>query len=197
MTDETDRPKLADQRDVETVYQPAEDSRLLAETVSTKIGAAERVLDVGTGSGYIAYTIAEETGASAVGIDINPEACQQAAAAGVPVVRGDMFGPFQTNSFDTVVCNPPYLPTPPEQEWDDWMEEALSGGEDGRAMVEPFIRGVGRVLRDDGQAYLLISTLTDPDAVREIAASEGFETAVIAEESYPFERLLVLSLTSE
>ncbi len=196
MTDR-DRPKLADQRDVETVYQPAEDSRLLAETVITEIDVDERVLDVGTGSGYVAYTIAEETGAQAVGVDINPEACQQAAATGIPVIRGDMFAPFRDDSFDVVVCNPPYLPTSPEQEWDDWMEKALSGGEDGRAMVDPFIRGVGRVLRPEGRAYLLISTLTDPDAVREVAATSGFEMTVIAEESYPFERLLVVALTSK
>ncbi len=197
MTDNADRirPKLADLRDVETVYQPAEDSRLLAESVATEIAAGERVLDVGTGSGYVAHTIAKTSGAAVVGIDINPNACRQAASAGVPTVRGDMFDPFQTASFDVVVCNPPYLPTPPDQEWDDWMEAALSGGADGRAMVTPFIRGLGRVLTPEGRAYLLISTLTDPDAVEAIAAEEGFDTRVLAEESYPFERLLVLALT--
>lgn len=198
MTDETehssDRPQLADQRDVETVYQAAEDSHLLAETASERIAGEECVLDVGTGSGYVASRIREETGACVVGTDVNPEACQQATDAGVPVVRADMFGPFRDGSFDVVVCNPPYLPTPPGQEWDDWMEAALSGGENGRAMVDPFLRGVGRVLVPGGRAYLLISTLTGPEKVRETAKNAGFETAVVAEESYPFEKLLVLEL---
>ena len=195
-TDESqDRPQLADERGVETVYQPAEDSRLLAETVVDHVASDDRVLDVGTGSGYVAARVAGETGATVVGSDINPDACRQAHGAGVPAVRADMFGPFCDEAFDAVVCNPPYLPTPPEHEWDDWMEQALSGGEDGRAMVDPFIEGVGRVLVEGGEAYLLVSTLTGLDAVRESATACGFETAVVEEESHPFERLVVLELT--
>jgi len=188
------RPRLADERGVETVYQPAEDSRLLAGTVVDRVDSEDRVLDVGTGSGYVAARVAEATGATVVGSDVNPDACRQAREAGVPAVRADMFGPFCDESFDVVVCNPPYLPTPPEREWDDWMEQALSGGEDGRAMVDPFVEGVGRVLGEGGVAYLLVSTLTGLDAVRETATDSGFETAVVAEESHPFERLVVFEL---
>jgi len=194
MTDDEQesRPPLADRRGVETVYQPAEDSRLLAETVVEQIDGDVRVLDVGTGSGYVAARLREETGAAVVGSDLNPEACRQARDAGVPVVRADMFTPFRADVYDVVVCNPPYLPTPPDREWDDWMERALSGGEDGRAVVDPFLDGVGRVLRPDGEAYLLISTLTGPEAVREFAAERGLDSEIVAEESHPFEKLLVV-----
>ncbi|MEF8821100.1 MAG: HemK2/MTQ2 family protein methyltransferase [Halovenus sp.] len=198
------QPELTAQRDVETVYQPAEDSRLLAETVVEELqsGAIEldshaRGLDVGTGSGYVADRLETETGLRMVGVDINPDACRQAADVGVPVVRGDMFEPFRPDTFDVVLCNPPYLPTPPEQEWDDWMERALSGGEDGRAVVDPFLDGVGRVLRERGRAYLLISTLTGPGEVREFAIERGLESTIVAEESHPFEKLLVVRFTPE
>jgi release factor glutamine methyltransferase len=194
MTD--DIPQLAEQRDIETVYQPAEDSKLLADTVVDAIDAGQHVLDVGTGSGYVGTRLQRETDAEAVGVDLNPEACQQAFEAGLPVVRGDMFGPFRDDSFDVVVCNPPYLPTPPEQEWDDWMERALSGGEDGRAMVDPFLDGVGRVLRAGGAAYLLISTLTGPEEVRAYARERGLDSEIVAEESHPFEKLLVVQFGS-
>jgi hypothetical protein len=47
---EDGRPRLAQLRDVETVYQPAEDSRLLAETATERgVDSGDRVLDVGTG----------------------------------------------------------------------------------------------------------------------------------------------------
>lgn len=190
--DDSGRPRLADQRDIETVYQPAEDSKLLADTVVDEVDSGQRILDVGTGSGYVAARLREETGAEAVGVDLNPDACKQAFRNGVPVVRGDMFEPFSDKSFDIVVCNPPYLPTPPEREWDDWMERALSGGEDGRAMVDPFLDGVSRVLRDGGEAYLLISTLTGPEEVRSFAERQELESKIIAEESHPFEKLLVV-----
>jgi len=188
------RPRLADQRDVETVYQAAEDSRLLAEAAVDHVSGDDVVLDLGTGSGYVGARLGSETGADVVGSDLNPEACRQAATSGLRVVRGDMFDPFGDGSFDVVCCNPPYLPTPPEWEWDDPMERALSGGPDGRSMVDPFLDGVGRVLKPGGEAFLLISTLTGPEEVRETATANGLEPSVIAEESYPFERLLVVWL---
>jgi len=197
MGDETaddNRPSLADRREVERVYQPAEDSRLLADAVVEHVDPGDRVLDVGTGSGYVASR-ACEAGARAVGSDLNPHACRQAVAAGVPVVRADLTTAFRAGAFDLVAFNPPYLPTDPEAEWDDWMERALSGGEDGRAAIDPFLADVRRVLAPDGAALLLVSTLTDPDAVREHARAHGLDATDVASESHPFEQLLVLRLT--
>jgi len=187
------RPGLAERREVEQVYQPAEDSKLLADAVVESVEAGDRLLDVGTGSGYVAHR-AREAGASVVGSDLNPHACRQAAEAGIPVVRADLTTAFRDGVFDVVTFNPPYLPTAPEQEWDDWMERALSGGEDGRAAIAPFLDDVGRVLAPDGTAFLLVSTLTDPDVVRERAAENGLSTTEVASESHTFERLLVLAL---
>jgi release factor glutamine methyltransferase len=189
-----DRPDLADNRNVETVYQPAEDSQLLAETAVTHVDRDDRVLDVGTGSGYVAAVLAEEAGARVVGSDLNPEACRQAAASGVPAVRADALDPFCEDAFDAVVFNPPYLPTDPDREWDDWMEVALSGGSDGRAVVEPFLADLRRVLAPGGDAFLLISTLTGVDAVRDHARANGLTTLVAAEQSHPYERLVVLHI---
>jgi len=191
-----DRPRLADLRGVETVYQPAEDSRLLAETAVERagVGPGDLAVDVGTGSGYVAARIREETGARVAGLDINPDACRQTRDAGVPVFRADLLEPV-CGPVDLVVCNPPYLPTPPEQEWGDWMETALSGGEDGRAVVDRVLDTVGRVLAPDGRLLLLVSSLTDLDAVRGAAAAADLDAAVLAEESQPFERLFVLELS--
>ncbi|WP_436929663.1 HemK2/MTQ2 family protein methyltransferase [Halosimplex halobium] len=185
------KPALAAQRDVEQVYQPAEDSKLLADAVVERVERGDRALDVGTGSGYVAARMAE-AGADAVGADLNPHACRQAAEAGLPVVRADLTGPFRDGSFDVVAFNPPYLPTEPDREWDDWMERALSGGEDGRAAIDPFLDDVARVLAPGGAAYLLVSSLTDPDTVRERAAANGLASEEVASESHPFETLLVV-----
>jgi release factor glutamine methyltransferase len=181
-------------RDQPDVYRAAEDSDLLARTATVYVEADHRVLDVGTGSGYVAATVGEETGARVVGSDLNPHACRQARDRGVPAVRADLLDPFRDGAFDTVLFNPPYLPTPPEKEWDDWLEHALSGGEDGRRVVEPFLRDVRRVLAPDGQALLLVSTLTGVDAVRDIARTSGLTTERVAEESHPYEKLVVLRL---
>ena len=190
-TTDSGRPALAEQRGVETVYQPAEDSDLLARTAAERVAAGDRALDVGTGSGYVAAKMAE-AGAEAVGVDLSPLACREAADNGVPVVRGDLVAPFRDDSFDLVAFNPPYLPTPAEAEWDDWMEHALSGGEDGRRLVDPFLKTVGRVLAPGGEVLLLVSSLTDPDAVRAYARGRGLVSEVLASEKHPYEELAVL-----
>ncbi|SEW30866.1 HemK2/MTQ2 family protein methyltransferase [Halobacterium jilantaiense] len=186
---------LADRRGAGTeVYQPAEDTHLLADAAVGEIPSRARVLDVGTGSGYVAATVRDETGADVVGADLNPFAVRQAADRGVPVVRSDLVSPFRADAFDVVVFNPPYLPRDEDAERDDWMEVALSGGETGREVVEDFFDTVGRVLAPEGFALVLVSTLTGVEEVVEYAGERGFSAAAIREESFPFETLTVLKL---
>lgn len=194
MTGENDRPPLADRRDTDRVYQPAEDSRLLAETALDHVEASDLVVDVGTGSGYVARRVAEESDATVTATDLNPHACRQARKADLWVVRADLLGPIQEGAVDVVVFNPPYLPTDPDDEWSDWMERALSGGSDGRAVIDPFLADLRRALAPDGEAFLLVSSLTGVDAVREEARANGLTSMVLASESHSFEKLLVLHL---
>ena len=190
------RDALADRRGVErTVYQPAEDSRLLAEAAVEH--ARGRTLEVGTGSGWVAERIASETDCTVIASDYNPDACRQARERGLQAVRADLVEPFRADSLDTVAFNPPYLPTDPDNEWDDWMERALSGGESGRAVIDPFLDTVGRVLRPDGVVLLLVSSLTGFEAVVDRAAANGFAATTVRQESYPFETLSILRLDRE
>ena len=188
---------LEDRRDAEPdVYQPAEDSHLLGDAACDGLADAEGslVLEVGTGSGYVAGRIDAETPARVVAADLNPHAVRQAREEGLETVRADLVAPFADGAFDAVVFNPPYLPTDPDNEWDDWMERALSGGEDGRAVIDPFLERVPRVLAPDGAVYLLVSSLTGVDEVVEEAGEHGFSAVAVADESFPFETLTVLRL---
>ena len=194
MTDDADtRDDLAARRGLERdVYQPAEDSRLLAEAAVEH--ARGRTLEVGTGSGWVAEQVARETETTVVASDYNLAACKQARDRGLPAVRADLVKPFRDDSFDTVAFNPPYLPTDPDNEWDDRMERALSGGESGREVIDPFLDTVGRVLRPDGRVLLLVSSLTGFDTVVARAEANGFSVSTVRQESYPFETLSILRL---
>ena len=188
------RPRLADLRDADVVYQPAEDSRLLADTATGYVERGQRVLDLGTGSGYVGTHVAEATGADVVASDVSPHACHVARSNGLDVVRCHLLEAFNDGAFDAVMFNAPYLPTPADREWDDWMETALSGGESGRAVIEPFLSDLRRVIGADGEALLLISSLTGIEAVRDEARSNGLTTMIVAEEAHPNERLVVIHL---
>lgn len=202
MTDGS-REDLAARRGLERkVYEPAEDSGLLAS--ATEERGRGRLLEVGTGSGWVAARAAEADAVTdVVASDRSPHACraaQQRAREDGPspsfaVVRGNLVAPFADEAFDTVAFNPPYLPTDPDNEWDDWMKRALSGGESGRELIDPFLETVGRVLAPGGVVLLLVSSLAGYDAVIEYAAECGFDAAVVVEESYPFETLSVVALT--
>ncbi|MGM0591175.1 MAG: HemK2/MTQ2 family protein methyltransferase, partial [Halobacteriota archaeon] len=75
--DQSGHGTLAERRGEEThVYQPAEDSRLLADAAVEYVSG--RVLDVGTGSGYVAERVAGETESRVVASDLNPHACRLA-----------------------------------------------------------------------------------------------------------------------
>ena len=187
---------LANRRGLDhNVYQPAEDSYLLATTCSEHIGASETVLDVGAGSGIIADTIQQETTASVTGVDINPHACRQTAARGIPVIQSNLLDAIQDSSIDVIVCNPPYLPQDPGPDREDWLSTAVVGGETGREVVELLLHDLDRVLRSDGRAYVLLSSLMDIDQVRETISSHGFTAEEIARDaSFPFEVLIVVEL---
>lgn len=187
---------LSDRREPDLVYQPAEDSRLLGDAAREFVDEGDLVLDVGTGSGWVAKEAADE-GARVVGVDLNPHACREAREHGIPTVQGNLVESFQAATFDTVLFNPPYLPTDPEDEGDDWLEKALSGGESGRAIVDPFLDTVRRVLKPAGEVLLLVSSLTGLDEVTDRAAANGFTTEEVASEKYPFERLVVLRLITQ
>ncbi|MFC7185941.1 HemK2/MTQ2 family protein methyltransferase [Halorubrum yunnanense] len=174
------------------VYQPAEDSGLLAEAAVEV--ARGRVLEVGTGSGWVAAKVAAERDLDVVGSDLNPHAARAARERGVEGVVADLCAPFRENAFDAVCFNPPYLPTDPDNEWDDWMEHALSGGESGRELIEPFLADVGRVLAPGGVVLLLVSSLTGYDEVLALVDEAGFDHEAVVEESFPFETLTVLAL---
>ncbi len=59
-------------------------------------------------------------------------------------------------------------------------------------MIERFVADVGRVLAPFGRVLLLVSSLTGPDAVRELFAGQGFVSFIVDSEPLEDETLYVL-----
>ena len=102
------------------VYEPAEDSFLLAEAALDQIKGSERILEVGCGSGIISAIIKNNTGARITGIDINPYAAACTRDNGVEAIRGDLLNCIR-GKFDIIIFNPPYLPTNESERTKDWI----------------------------------------------------------------------------
>jgi len=172
------------------VYPPAEDSSLLLRAALREVGETDRVLEVGTGSGYVAAGLSGRAAAVVV-TDINPHAAACARARGLAAVRTDLFAGL-SGPFDLILFNPPYLPTAPEERIDDWLEYALDGGPTGRVVIERFIADAGRVLAPFGRVLLLVSSLTGLDEVRDLFARAGFVSFVVDTEQLEGETLFVI-----
>ena len=142
---------------------------------------AESVLDLGTGSGAIAVTLALETKASVTASDVSPVALnvarQNAVAlrARIDFVACDLGAAFSDGSFDLVVSNPPYIAGRDRASLQAEVRDhepalALFGGEDGLAVYRRLIPEARRLLRPGGW---LMMELGDARAVREMCAGWG------------------------
>ena len=127
-------------------YAPAEDSALLGNCARENVGKIDCVLDLGTGSGYVASKI-EQGCLRVIGYDINPQACAHAKKKNIDVIQSNLMDAFKENSFDIVLVNPPYLPED-EHTFEEWFERATVGGETGREIIENFLDDLKRVLMD-------------------------------------------------
>jgi release factor glutamine methyltransferase len=177
--------------DPSQVYQPEADTYLLLDAARAEVKSGDRVLEVGTGAGLIVAELAEVTGV--VATDINPHAALCAREKGIDVVQNDLFSGIRSN-FDLIVFNPPYLPTPPEDRIDDWLEYALDGGTNGREVIGQFAAEVGRVLAPGGRILLLISSLTGVPEVRDIFLRQSFGSEIIMKQKVEDENLYVLRI---
>ena len=171
------------------VLVPRPETELLVESLLQHLPKEGpcRVLDVCTGSGCIAVTVAaEREGASVWATELSPGAAEvargNAEAHGVggrvTVLEGDLLAPVPAGArFDLVVSNPPYIAT---AEIDTLSAEvrreprmALDGGADGLDLVRRLAVEARRALRAGGLLALEMGETQGP-AVKAILENAGY-----------------------
>ncbi len=100
------------------VLVPRPETELLVELAADRLRSRPRaqVLDLGTGSGAVAVTLARLSSAARLtAVDLSPAALAVAGgnaerhAVKVDFLLGDWFAPIGKRRFDLVVANPPYI----------------------------------------------------------------------------------------
>ena len=182
------------------VYEPREDSFMLADYVK---GSKGRVLDVGTGCG-IQAVLASKSADYVLGIDINEKAVELAernaksnGCKNCEFKKSDLFenigvGKNKNVKFDVIIFNPPYLPTNEEDKIKGELNKALSGGKDGREVIDRFIKEVKKYLNKGGKILMVDSSLDTTKKTIDMLEEKGFKVRILETKKMFFEELSVI-----
>ncbi|GBE67982.1 methylase [Mycobacterium sp. MFM001] len=191
-------PPVTDALAADGVYPPQQDSQLLVDTMErTGLVPGRRVLDLCTGSGYIAIAAAELGAASVTAFDICPRAVQcsqgNAVHAGVDVdVReGSWIGALECGPFEVIMSNPPYVATPLATDTEEIPPTAgpawaWNAGVDGRLVLDPMCESASSLLCDGGSMLLVHSRLSGVEQSIDTLRSTGLDAEVVATQWIPF-----------
>jgi release factor glutamine methyltransferase len=167
------------------VLIPRPDTELIVELTLERLAPRARLLDMGTGSGAIAVSVAHtRPDASVTALDLSEEALavarMNAAANGATVrfLRSDWFAALENEQFDLIASNPPYIASGDAHlaQGDLRFEPrgALTDFADGLSALRTIIQGVPVHLVPGG--WLLLEHGYDQaEAVRALLLDAGYD----------------------
>ncbi len=176
------------------VLIPRADTEILVEEAITHAGASGQLLDVGTGSGAIAISLATELPEWQItGLDISTTALEITAenidknqvGEQVQLVQGDL-AELPAQRYDLIVSNPPYIA---QHEWDNLMPEvrcfepqlALLAKNEGLECYQQLTRQIKTRLKPNGWLLVEIGH-RQADAVKALFATAGLEDIYMRED---------------
>ena len=175
------------------VLDPRPETESLIEA-ALQHGPCERILDLGTGSGVLAVTLAAEwKDARAVAVDISSEAIAIAIKNATAHEVLDRINLNVSNwfdgvagQFDLIVSNPPYISaaemgvlSPDVRHWEPFL--ALTPGGDGLESYRTIASMLGQFLADEGLALFEIGHTQGADVVK-IFQGAGFANVTISQD---------------
>jgi release factor glutamine methyltransferase len=202
------------------VLIPRPETELLVETVLERLKSGGRsqksevsIVDVGTGSGCIAVTLAKKlacTGKDAFATieiyatDVSAEALEVAASnaarheveKNIRFLQGDLIGVLPDGlRADVIVSNPPYIATGelaklPKEVRDFEPVRALSAGEDGLEVIQRLVMDARRVLKPSGFVALEMGA-GQRAAVEALFVKAGYEIDRVVKDLQGHERVIV------
>lgn len=179
------------------VLIPRPETEELVEWVGSESAEGARILDVGTGSGAIAISLARSLKGSRVwALDISAEALSvarrngQLYAPNVEFVQGDALADFSgvvAESLDVVVSNPPYIPLsdkvlmrPNVVEYEPQLALFVSD-DDPLIFYRSIARTARKMLREGGKLYYEIYAAL-ADEMELMLRSEGYKSIRLRED---------------
>jgi release factor glutamine methyltransferase len=174
-------------------YAPQDDTALLIATlIASGLARGRHVLDICTGTGAVAVAAAAAGARSVTAVDLSHRAVVSARMNSVlmrsciDVRRGNLFAPIAGETFDLVLCNPPYVPAATDRLPRHLCSRSWDAGRDGRALVDRVCLGVADVLRPGGKILMTHTAVIDADRSCALLDQQGFDARILATRRVPF-----------
>ena len=191
------------------VLIPRQDTEILVEEVINiaKKNNAKKILDLCTGSGAIAVSLAKYLPqAEITAIDISNEALKIAKKNAISnnvenqitFISSDMFTNLNEEKFDIIVSNPPYIKTNVIKNLDIQVQNepyiALDGGKDGLDFYKKIINESYQYLKYNGYLCLEIGFDQKIDVIELIENTESFTGTYSKKDLFGNDRIIVTRL---
>ena len=193
------------------VLIPRSETELLVDLALERIpqdGSGVRVLELGTGSGCIAISLASERPQAKIlaldrSLDALALARRNAVTAGignVAFLRSDWFSALRSEHFDVIVANPPYVASTDKHlnEGDLRYEPraALDGGPDGLEAIRQIVAG-GKTHLKPGGSLLFEHGHDQGERARLLLHGAGYSGIFTAHDLAGIDRVSAGQLTQE
>lgn len=145
------------------VLIPRNDTEVLVEEVLKRLQKNDVVLDIGTGSGAIAVSIAKYKDVKVYAVDISDDALSVARDNAyengvldkIVFLKSDLFSSVPKDvKFDVIVSNPPYIRSGDIDKLQEEVKKepkiALDGGEDGLLFYRKIVRDSKEYIKSSG-----------------------------------------------
>lgn len=191
------------------VLIPRQDTEILVEEViniAKKINA-KKILDLCTGSGAIAISLAKYLPQSEItAIDISNESLKIAKKNAISnnvenqitFINSDMFTNLNEENFDIIVSNPPYIKTNVIEKLDTQVKNepyiALDGGKDGLDFYRRIINESHQYLKGNGYLCMEIGFDQKIDVIELIENTERFTGTYSKKDLFDNDRIIVTRL---
>lgn len=170
-------------------YVYADDSAFLGNYLF-ELNASGNLLEIGTGRGGVLRRIAgKKTFEVVVGTDIaGLEDTRKEISRDIEFVRADRASCFRGNTFDLIITNPPYVPTP------DIRDISTDGGAGGIEVPLLFLESALEVMKSTGRIIVLLSSEDSLPELYRYCGEKSLDCKKVAERSLFFEVLYLFEI---
>ncbi|MCK5233236.1 MAG: methyltransferase [Candidatus Aenigmarchaeota archaeon] len=184
------------------VYEPSDDSFLLLDVLEKETWSdTESVLEIGCGTGIASiFLCGNVKEVFSLDINVRAVACTKHNMANNRVLNShvfssDLFSAINSRKFDAIIFNTPYLPD--DEDTEAFSDPIWSGGKDGRAVIDRFLKGALNHIAARGKIFIVESSLSGYQKTLDFFKARGFNAEVVARKKISFEEIVVIKAESK